>query len=242
VKSLFFLFIFVSSLVSSLARASGADRRFIEMPYGPGPGERVLKTEFSYSGSENRASFFSIGAEYEQSLNDEFALVWGPLPLGVIIRDPSQTGIDQSACRWSLDLYQRGVFGLQPRFNGYLRRAISSSQAFDIELEYFSFFPFSQYPMIWTVGLKSNYISQLSDSVALWIGASVWANDTILLQTYDRQSSANSDFNLSLPIRLGTDFRLSSSLHLELEYEFRGIGLTDRYRTHTVVLRPTFRW
>lgn len=223
--------------------AFGVDRRFIDMPYGPALDEHVLTFPSSFSWADGgRSVLLSLDGEYQQSLDDEFALVWSPLPLGLIIRDPSQVGIEQSAFRWSLGVTQGGMWGLRPRFNGFLRRAISVRRAYEIELEYFSFFPFSSYPAIWSVALKPVYVSQLSDDFAAYVGFSIVANDTILLQTLDRESSHNSDFNLTVPIRVGTDFRLSSKVHLQLGYEFRGLGLQSSYYTHTVLLQPTWQW
>ncbi len=109
----------------SIAHAETVDRRFIEMPFGPAAHESVLPIQFQYNhariDSLNRRDSMSLDLEYQRSLNDEFALVWAPLPLGLIVRDPSQVGIQQSAFRWSLGLAQGGLWGERPRFNGHLR-------------------------------------------------------------------------------------------------------------------------
>jgi hypothetical protein len=240
------LFLLVSVSANAFA---GVDYRFIDQPFSPHDHQRAFLFSSSTaleevnSKTSDQSVWIDINLEYQQALDEQFALIWSPLPLGILIRDVDNDTPDEVGYAWNLGLSNAYEFGLKPRFDGSYRHKLSELRAVEIQLEYYSFFPFSKgHPNLWTASLTSGFILQISDMFALETVVEVSLNDNVLLRAYDKQSSSNDSFRYVVPIGLVSDFKLTAMAHLGLEYFYRGIGLGNSFRAHEITLNSVLRW
>ncbi len=77
---------------------------------------------FLYPGQQYHG--ISIGADYVELLDERFALIWSPLPLGILY-STKRDAETESAVSWRLDVNTRFNGSVAPQFDSFYRRHLS---------------------------------------------------------------------------------------------------------------------
>ena len=206
--------------------------------------KNATKVSLAYSRrGDSQTSFISIEAQYERALDKNFALIWSPLPLGVLYQLEADVDLE-SAVQWNLGLAAFNGLGLEPRFDSYVRKRISKTLDLELQIEYGTFVPLNEKPSIWSFGFSFYPRIHISEETSLLPGFRLITRDALLREVVKTSSRTDSReyLELTAPIFIAVETAKTDGVHYGFEYTFRGLGMTEYFFVHMIRVSAAWFW
>ena len=250
------LFIF-ALLVAGQARGQGSTTtsRYIDRRVSPGAGRSELTLASGYFVHEYLESLggstwkeWYLDGEYRYGLDDSYAVIWSPLPIGIVYRLMSHDPDIEASVSWRLDLIDYNRIGIGPRFNSYFRRKFRDVWAIESLLEYSTFTPFGRDPSVWSTSLTLSFPYQAGDWLAIVPTVAFSLYDNVLKKVFvddleeSKRGEAQEKIRFVIPVGLAADYRPNDGDKLSLSYTYYGASIDREFNTHLIKLSFTRAW
>ena len=250
--------LFIFALVCVLAiGAEGATTtsRYIDRRIAPGAGRSDLTLSSGYFIHEYLETLggstwkeWYLDAEYRYGLDDSYAVIWSPLPIGILYRLTPHNPDIEASVSWRLDLIDYNRIGIGPRFTSYFRRKFQDTWAIESLFEYSTFTPKRQDPTVWSTSLTLSFPYQVSDRLAIVPSAGFSFYDNALKKIFvddleaPKKGEVQDKIRFVIPVGLAADYRPNDRDKVALSYTYYGASIDREFNTHLIKLGFTRAW
>lgn len=187
---------------------------------------------------------YLLEADVQSRVDDRLAVIWSPLPLGVIYSVQNNVDIE-SAVSWELGLTSIFGWSLNPRFDSFFRRHLTPRVAFEAQLEYGTITPLNEQPTLWSLGLSLNMRYRVNEIVDFVQFAQLVTEDALLKRLFPNDPSHPSQetyLHVTVPIGIGISSQIREASAVGFEYSYRGLGLPESVQAHLFSLSWRSSW
>jgi opacity protein-like surface antigen len=188
-----------------------------------------------------------LNSTWQQSLSDDWTLLWLPIPLGVM-HQFTKTESDMVGATFAMGFAYSSLngFDLRPTLSLQERHYFSKNLALDITPSFSPRIPFQEGQSFdWAAGVSVAPFLQLTDALAfqpgLTLGAVRQSSPKYGLIASNDVLTANAN-QFVLPLFAQLSWNLSRQWDLKASYSYSSIGYKDDYKNHTGALSTVFYW
>ncbi len=184
---------------------------------------------------------FVYDLEAKQALDEDYNLIWSPLPLGLQFYLPSGPDVE-SAVSWRIGLLDWGRPGIKPEFGSYFRRRMNSKTAIETHLKYFLFMP-SGKETFSSINFTIGPLFQISDSFAISPTFGIAVNDSLMRAVFIDEFQEKAAFPTHFPLGVVANFQVADNYNIGFDYSYRNLfNLEDRFTVHILQVYASWLW
>ena len=180
---------------------------------------------------------------WEQSLSDDWDLIWAPIPLGLRHQFTKNENYRLgSFLTWGFGYGSVQGFIVNPSLGFSHRSYVGKSWALDIGLAGAYSYGFKSKDSDWSINVGVGPLFQLTDRTALKPEVSVGIAQGFASNIIADDISAGDSTGVTFTPSIAYQWNFSRQWELDVHYSFSGIGLSNDFQAHFLILNFKHLW